>query len=1003
MLGTSIVGRARELAALAGWLDQAAAGRGTIGLVSGEPGIGKTRLLEEAAERAQARGFAIAWGRAWEVSSAPPHWPWIEALRALFARPGGRAGADSLVHLLPELDHGVATPLADPFPLYDAVVGYLHVCSTREPILVVLDDLHAADPSSLRLAELVAAQLRRMRVAVLGSYRDVEARLSPAIESALVRLGRRGETVALHRLGVADVGELVREALGRDEPETARMIHGASEGNPLFVRELLKLLSSRGAVGGDVPAGVRAVIRERLALLAPATVALLQAAACVGRTFGIALAADVAGVTPAALEEAVAEAATAEVVALVEPGRYRFSLTPVVRARLHRRAAETLARRHAGDPGAPFAEIAHHWLAAGSDAIPEALAAVERAAAAAEARVAFADAAELYERANALLASHAPGEQRRRAEYLIRQGENLVRGGERDRAKPVCVAASEIANALGDGVMYARSALALGADITVGLIDPTLIHLLERALELLPADDDPWRAQVMARLAAARQPAGDTREPIALAHEAIAMARRLGDADVLYEVLFRALGALVDFERPEIRAPLNAEVVRMAARAGDRGRELRSLQRLAFDMIDLGDLAGYERTLAQYEVTALATGQPRYQWVPLLFRAMRAHWEGRLDDDRRLADEAFAIREQLGEPIAVMQTARRSMRDVIPVDELDRVSLVVAGTPDFARVIRAWSHARAGRLAEARADADWMHAQPVAMLGTHVGLHAAGMVAQLAWYLRDRTIAERVHPRIELEHGRPFMTTSFAFLCAGVFDHELMRLAGILGRWDDVERWKQSALALCAKLGATPIADQIHADHAALLAERGLPIKKPSTPAAAEPIELHQEGEFWTVRGLGELCRVKDSRGIQMLAKLIATPNQELHVLELSGAELVDGGDAGEILDDDARDAYRDRLRALQRELEQAEAWNDAGRRARIEAEIEALTTHLANAFGLGGRQRRTGSASERARQNVRRRIADAMQRIGDACPALGRHLARAIRTGTTCAYEPDR
>src|SRR5262245_45717619 len=143
MAEPSIVGRERELAGLEAWLDHVASGRGVIALVSGEPGIGKTRFLEAATTRAHDRGFAVVWGRAWEVSSAPPYWPWIEALRGLLSRPRGRDGADVLLRLLPELDRGAGAPLADPFPLFDAVVGYLHAASAREPVVIVLDDLHA--------------------------------------------------------------------------------------------------------------------------------------------------------------------------------------------------------------------------------------------------------------------------------------------------------------------------------------------------------------------------------------------------------------------------------------------------------------------------------------------------------------------------------------------------------------------------------------------------------------------------------------------------------------------------------------------------------------------------------------------------------------------------------------------------------------------------------------------------------------------------------------------
>ena len=1008
-----LVGRERELAILATLLDGIEAGGGAIALVSGEPGIGKSRLLEAASDHARGRGYAVVWGRAWEIGGAPPLWPWIEALRGLLARPGGRGGADALLQLVPELDRRTgAAPVTDPFAIHDAVASYLAGLCDREPIVVVLDDLHAADASTLRLAELLAPQLRTMRAALLGSYRDVEARLAPAVESALARLGRRGETIALHRLDLAAVGQLVAATTGAPDVEASRMIHTASDGNPLFVQELLKLLATRGATTNDVPAGVRAVLRERLALLAPATVALLQAAAIVGRTFGVALAAEVAGVTAAALEDAIAEAAGAEVVIAGEPGQYRFShalvaetltssLTAPVRAKLHRRAAEVLERRHANDPSTPFAEIAHHWRSAGSDAAPQALVALERAAAAAKARVAFLDAAELYGTALAVLAEHAPGDTRRRAEYLIEQSESFTRGGDRERAKAACVAATELATSLGDALLYTRAALAYGADVHVAVIDQTLIHVLEQALGMLPGSDGPWRAQVMARLAAARTPSPDTRVEVALAHEAIDMARRLGDPAVLYEVLFRGIGALTDFERPEIRAPLNREVARMAGAAGDRARQLRSLQRLAFDMIDLGDLAGFLRTVDEYQVIGEATGQLRYRWVPIMFQAMRAQWEGRADDERRLSDEAFDIRGRLGEPVDELRVVRRFILEGIPPEQAERISRTIAGGhPVFGRMIRAWAHALAGRAEAARADLDSISPHP-AWRDVFLPLQAIPMVTPVACLLRDTALAERLYQRALLERGRPQMSTSHGFILIGMTDHDLMRLAAVLGRMDEVEPFAQSALALCERLGAEPLARKIREDRDRILDERPVPRRAASPPPP--DVTFTQEGELWTVRGCGELCRMKDSRGMQMLARLVASPHEEIHALDLAGADVVDAGDSGEVLDAKARAAYRERLRDLQAELAEAEQWNDAGRRERITDEIEALAAQLSGAVGLGNRERRTGQASERARQNARRRIADAMQRIADACPELGKHLSRAIRTGTTCSYVPDR
>jgi hypothetical protein len=170
---------------------------------------------------------------------------------------------------------------------------------------------------------------------------------------------------------------------------------------------------------------------------------------------------------------------------------------------------------------------------------------------------------------------------------------------------------------------------------------------------------------------------------------------------------------------------------------------------------------------------------------------------------------------------------------------------------------------------------------------------------------------------------------------------------------------------------------------------------------ARAQLALERTGELWQVSGFGEQVHVKDSRGVAMLARLIAEPGRELHVLDLgAGREPVDGGDAGPALDDTAKRSYRARLANLARERDQAEAWCDRGHAERMAAEIEALTSELARAVGRGGRDRRLGAAAERARSNVQRRIQHALQQIRAASPRLGEHLAATIRTGVYCSYD---
>jgi hypothetical protein len=151
--------------------------------------------------------------------------------------------------------------------------------------------------------------------------------------------------------------------------------------------------------------------------------------------------------------------------------------------------------------------------------------------------------------------------------------------------------------------------------------------------------------------------------------------------------------------------------------------------------------------------------------------------------------------------------------------------------------------------------------------------------------------------------------------------------------------------------------------------------------------------------------RLKDSRGLRILALLIASPNRELHVTDLSAPDGQGGHveDAGDMLDAQSIASYRERVADLREQIAEAEDWADQGRVARMQEELEALTGELARGLGLGGRARRASSSSERARVNVRKRVQEAIARISEQNPTLGRHLESAIKTGTFCAYYPGR
>jgi tetratricopeptide (TPR) repeat protein len=168
---------------------------------------------------------------------------------------------------------------------------------------------------------------------------------------------------------------------------------------------------------------------------------------------------------------------------------------------------------------------------------------------------------------------------------------------------------------------------------------------------------------------------------------------------------------------------------------------------------------------------------------------------------------------------------------------------------------------------------------------------------------------------------------------------------------------------------------------------------------------FRREGDYWSVVFEGRTVRVRDLKGMRYLAQLLTHPGREFHVLDLVAAETGQQtalGDAGEMLDERAKTAYRRRLAEIEEDIEQARAFGDATREAQADAERDLLVRELARAVGLGGRDRRAASASERARSGVTRAIRQGIARIGEHHPQLGEHLNRAVRTGTYCAYVPD-
>ncbi len=1019
-----LVGRDRELAQLERALADAAAGHGRLVLLAGEPGIGKSRLADEAARRS---GMRVLWGRCWEAGGAPPFWPWIQVLRAI-ARDVAVAAPVELSRLLPELGASTAAkqPVADErFLLYDAIHRYLGAAANERPLLIVLEDLHAADAASLRVLAFVASHLRGSAVAVIGTYRTSEARTTPEVGDLIVKLGRDAETIVPKPLSRADIAALAADAnISSDSIIDA--IDRTSEGNPLFARELVKL-SERGPFA--IPDTVRAAIREHLQRVPAEARAVADCAAVIGN--------DVDRVMLEQLAER-GSALAADVGALIDhgilvelaPGRLGYAhglfaetlhhdLAPAQRERLHARAAELLPSSSTG------AELTRHLFAAGPAYVPQAIAAARRAANEAARQLAFDEASLLLEQAMAA----APRDDRElHFELALALGAMQIHAGNPKAGKATCLRAAEVARELGGEARFARAVSTYGQAINPGFTDHVLIGLLEEALDKLAPGDTPERARLLARLASARQPSIDPRVPVEIALAAIAMARRLGDLRTMLEVLFTAVSALVNFGPPHERLAINNEVLELATRFDEPTIILRTHYRLVLDHLVFGDVASATRHQRTYDRLARDMRQPQVRAFAAQLRSLFALHAGRIAE--AAADEAEAIRA-FAEEHDIWHRGFRVATLIALGDDASIASnsaafveMLAAAFPMYYGMGKAAFAAFSGDLERARAGLAQLSPQDVLRFRDYQNLSwLATTVARLG----DRAWAQALYDGLAGDDslwcgsGIPLLAIEPPVSrVRGV-------LASVLDRPDDTRKHFAEALA-ALRLANTPVllartlvewADTKAAtpdDALAALSEArsiattlGLPLIarieacERRRGASGASLTIERDGDVWRLAFAGAVHRIKHNRGIELVARLVAEPTREVHALELAGSELADGGDAGEVLDREAIAAYRARVAELREELDEAESFHDPGRQARATAELEALQEQLAAGVGLGNRQRRSGAANERARVNVQRRIADAIKKISELSPQLGHHLETSIRTGMVCSYDPRR
>ena len=678
--GIPFSGRADPLARLRAAWEDVVAGRGGVALVSGAAGIGKTRLTEVFAAEVRRRGGLALRGRALEEEGEPAFWVWAQVLRGLHEsdpeslRVPGLGASDELGALMPDLvrrksaDAAALPPEQRRFVFFDAVARAFAQATRSHPLLIVFEDVHWADPASLRLLEHLAFELAGRSVLLLATVREARPGGEHPGSRTLSVLRRqdRCTQIALEGLSTDEVETLVHQTLGHASPELARALIARTGGVPLYLREALRRVLEDDA---DPETALRLAslplpgtdwIEQALESLPDEVAQVLGAAAVVGREFSVPLVAAVAdldrGETLDRLDGAV-QAGVAEEDPDT-PIRYRFvhdlfreasysRLKPGLRARLHQRAAERLERQHAEQLDAVVAELAHHHhqsLAVGDPerAYVHAVRAAERAfAVCAYEKV-------VLHRGQALAAlEHAEAiPAQRRLGALLDLGEACRLAGERRRRREVFGEAMRFAEELGLPLERARAALGLTDVAEWGVRDSEGYRALEAALAALPGDGatpPELESRVLARLSyldAVNDPA--RAEP--RLRRAFELAGQGRDPDLLEEYTYTLHLLLGGPDRQEERLRLARQLRNTAAAVRDPDSAVVAMLDVACDRMELGEPEAAREFRRDADAVAGSPPHPRTHWHRQVFDIGIALLEGRLPD----AEPAIWTTRRLG-------------------------------------------------------------------------------------------------------------------------------------------------------------------------------------------------------------------------------------------------------------------------------------------------------------------------------------------------------------------
>ncbi|MEU4638883.1 AAA family ATPase, partial [Micromonospora chalcea] len=792
--GEQIIGREHPAALLRAEVARLTAGHGGLALVTGEPGIGKTTLVSAAADEARRSGALVLGAACWDSDTAPDYWPWVQVLRRLarFADDpsGAREAVDAgLAALLGERPAGEGDEAGDDgdeagdggraeFDRHDAVTAALVAVAQHRPVVVVLDDLHWADPASVRLLQFVTRHTWFERLLFVGTYRDAEVESGEhPLRPLLVPLSAKATTVTLTGLGRDDVAALMTRTAGREPgADLVAEVHRRTGGNPFFVEQTARLWHTDGLTDTIAP-GVREVVRRRLDQLTAPVVEALTVAAVLGHEFDRGTVAACVPAPVAQVDRMLGRAAAARLVLPRGGGRFVF-VHDLVRETLYDGlAADARRARHAGVVRAvdrsdalagalsPAHLARHAWLA-GAELDPvragELLVTAARDAAG---RLAVDESVRHYRRALDL-----PGEPVPRVRLLLELAGLLHHIGPAEEVERLLTEAAALARQADDPGVLTRVALTAHRRHSATRRRLDADDLVREAYRRLIGEPDPQRSvrSLVTDLITATE----------------TLARHGSDDEALTFSLWARHDTTWGLGTAEERAQVTAEIREVARRGGDRETELWATALRWVALLELGD-PGYRRELASFVAGARQGEVPRQRMAATMDSGIIAAFRG----DLATAEECFAEVESHPEPehsdhafmthhirwSVLLLYGRVAEAEAL----LDKVG---AGHPQ-AELLRAITAAERG--------------DPAAVRGLTAGIEAAGAtyprsVSPLWLRLRAQAAAVDGDPgrcaeaRAALApHRGRWMAALFGCDIAGPVDLWLAAVDAADGRWDD--------------------------------------------------------------------------------------------------------------------------------------------------------------------------------------------------------------------------